>query len=294
MTIKFAEIDDFNSGEYRENYFELEEFSNRFLKLALKLDFFPKDYPWPVDPFHNWSRIWEYPWVWKQIKKIKNYGKKSLRIADLGSGLTFFPWFLAGKGNSVYALDNNLGLIPAKKMIGKIKRELDIKGDISYLASDAAKISLRDDSVDAVTNISLLEHLPDYYLSLEESSRILMRGGRLIATFDVSLDGLPFGDGTPLNLNQVNKITHHKFRSISKNSLRFSNHPRKWSSRKSILKWEVKNQYLRPLIKLVKSRVLMRPYTQIPVRVIKLLFFPARFDMWTVMGMAVQKSSIRR
>ena len=45
--------------------------------------------------------------------------KKALRIADLGSGLTFFPWFLASKGYFVYALDNNLELIPSKQVIEK-------------------------------------------------------------------------------------------------------------------------------------------------------------------------------
>ena len=302
MIAKFAEIGDFNSGEYQKNYFELEEFSNRFLESALKSGFFPKDYPWPIDPFHNWSRIWEYPFVWEQIKGVNNNGEKPLRVADLGSGLTFFPWFLASKGNSVYALDNNLRLIPSKKMIGEMKRELDIKGDIYYLASDATRISLRDNSVDAVTNISLLEHLPDYYSSLDESNRILMKNGSLIATFDVSLDGLPFGDGTPLNLNQVNKIVNLKFNSIPKKSLRFSNHPRNWSNRKrlrfyslgDIWKWEVKNQYLRPLIKLIKSRIFIPPYPLIPVSTIRLLISPNRFDMWTVMGIALQKSSINR
>ena len=71
MIAKFANIEDFGTDEYQKNYFELEEFSNRFLKSALKFNFFPKDYPWPIDPFHNWSRIWEYPFVWKQIKDIK-------------------------------------------------------------------------------------------------------------------------------------------------------------------------------------------------------------------------------
>lgn len=300
MIAKFADIEDFNSAEFRKNYLELEKFSNRFLKSALKFNFFPKDYPWPVDPFHNWSRIWEYPFVWKQIKDIKRVGRNFLRIADLGSGLTFFPWFLACKGNKVYALDNNPELIPPKQVVEKMKKELNIKGNIIYLLSDAVKISLRNNSVDAVTSISLLEHLPDFHASLEDAKRILANKGKLIVTFDVSLDGLPFGDGMPLNLNQVNKITKIQFKSISKNSLRFSNHPRKWSGRSrlrfsfltDIWRWKIKNEYLRPLIKLLNSRLLIKPYSKIPVRAIGLLFSPVRFDMWTVIGFAVKKFSI--
>lgn len=297
MIAKFANIDDFNSAEYQKNYFELEEFSNRFLKSALKFNFFPKDYPWPLDPFHNWSRIWEYPFVWKQINNIKKTGKIFLRIVDLGSGLTFFPWFLASKRYFVYALDNNPELIPQKTVIEKMKTELGIKGDISYLLSDAVKISLQDNSINAVTHISLLEHLPDYYSSMNEAKRILVKNGKLIVTFDVSLDGLPFGDGRPLSLNQVNKITKLKLRFVPGNSLRFSNHPRKWSGRSelkfnsltNIWKWKIKNQYLRPLIKIINSRLLIKPYSNIIPRAIKLLFSPARFDMWTVMGMVVGK-----
>lgn len=298
MIVKFANTEDFNSRDYRKNYLDLEDFSNRFLKSALKFDFFPKDYPWPVDSFHNWSRIWEYPFVWRQIENIKSAGKKLLRIADLGSGLTFFPWFLASKGNSVYALDNNLELIPSRPVIEKMKWELNIKGDISYLLSDAGKIALRGNSVDAVTSISLLEHLPDCYSSLNEAKRILARNGILVTTFDVSLDGLSFGDGMPLNLNQVNKITNLKLSSIPDKSLRFSNHPRKWSVRSRLKfnslagfwKWQINNQYIRPLIKLINARLLIRPYSRIPVRVIRLLFSSARFDMWTVMGVAVRKT----
>jgi ubiquinone/menaquinone biosynthesis C-methylase UbiE len=302
MIAKFADIDDFNSQDYRENFFELEEFSNRFLKSALKFDFFPKDYPWPIDPFHNWSRIWEYPFVWQQIKDIKGTGRNFLRIADLGSGLTFFPWFLAGKGNKVCALDNNSELIPPKQVVEKMKNELNIKGNITYLLSDANKISLRNNSVDAVTSISLLEHLPDFQASLRDANRILAKKGKLIATFDVSLDGLPFGDGKPLNLNQVNKMTKLQFKSIPVKSLRFSNHPKEWSDRsnlkfnsfKNIWKWNIKNQYLRPLLKIINSRLLIKPYSNIIPRGIKLLFSPARLDMWTVMGVVAQKSSIKR
>lgn len=302
MIAKFADTGDFNSEEFRKNYFELEKFSNRFLKLALKFGFFPKNYPWPVDPFHNWSRIWEYPFVWNQIKDLRSAGKKALRIADLGSGLTFFPWFLASKGYFVYALDNNLELIPSKQVIEKMKRELNIEGDITYILSDAIRISLKGNSVDAVTSISLLEHLPDCYASLDEANRILVGNGRLVVTFDVSLDNLPFGDGTPLNLNQVNKITKLKLRSIPDKSLRFSNHPKKWTDRSNlrfdsltdIWKWKIKNQYLRPLVKLIRSRLLIKPYSDIPIRAIRLLFSTERFDMWTVMGIAVQKSSIKR
>lgn len=297
MIAKFANINDFNSTDYQKNYIELEDFSNRFLKSALKFDFFPKNYPWPVDPFHNWSRIWEYPFAWKQIKDIKGAGRSFLRIADLGSGLTFFPWFLASKGNKVYALDNNPELFPPKQIIEKMKKELNIKGNIIYLLSDAVKISLRNNSVDAVTSISLLEHLPNFYASSEDAKRILSRKGKLIATFDVSLDGLPFGDGKPLSLNQVNKITKPQFKFIPIKSLRFSNHPKKWSDRSDlrfnsstdIWKLKIKNQYLRPLLKIINSRLLIQPYSKIPVRAIRLLFSPERFDMWTIMGIAVRK-----
>lgn len=297
MIAKFADTGDFNSEELRKDYFELEEFSDRFLKLVLKLDFFPKDYPWPVDPFHNWSRIWEYPFVWKKIKDIKITGRNCLRIVDLGSGLTFFPWFLASKGYNVYALDNNPELIPSRQVIEKIKKELNIKGNIIYLLSDAVKISIKNHSVDAVTSISLLEHLPDFHASLEDAKRILVKDGKLIVTFDASLDGLSFGDGTPLNLNQINMIASFNFDSIPMNALRFSNHPKKLSGRSilrfnsltDIWKWKVKNQYLRPLVKIINSRLLIQPYSKIPVRAIRLLFSPERFDMWTVMGMAVRK-----
>lgn len=50
------------------------------------------------------------------------------------------------------------------------------------LVTDLCKISLRDNSVDAIINIQVLEHVPDPQLMLCEFQRVLRPGGKLYLT----------------------------------------------------------------------------------------------------------------
>ena len=68
---------------------------------------FDKNYSWPKDPLHTWSRLWEYPYVLFHIRQsfFKINKKQKIKILDFGSGVTFFPFILSNEGYSVVATD---------------------------------------------------------------------------------------------------------------------------------------------------------------------------------------------
>src|SRR5512142_2149468 len=53
---------------------------------------------WVSDPLHHWSRRWEYPYVFEQLAAwCRAHPDTRPRVLDAGSGLTFFPHFLASR-----------------------------------------------------------------------------------------------------------------------------------------------------------------------------------------------------
>ena len=164
-----------------EDFQKMEDFSNDFL-LKNKNVFLK--YKWSNDPFHQWSRQWEYPFVYSHIQNLHHKGTN--KILDLGSGLTFFPYFLAKNelADEVFCLDYDESL---GELFSDINDENSNK--IKFIKGDLRKLPFEDSSFDCVYCVSVLEHTDNYNLALMEINRILKPNGLLILTFDVSLDG---------------------------------------------------------------------------------------------------------
>lgn len=60
---------------------------------------------------------------------------------------------------------------------------------IAFCATNLKKTQYNDKTFDIIYCISVLEHTSDYELIIKEYFRILKPKGRLILTFDISLDG---------------------------------------------------------------------------------------------------------
>ncbi|MBI5459236.1 class I SAM-dependent methyltransferase [Methanobacterium sp.] len=167
----------------RSNLFiELEKFSNVFINQNKNhMEYYSKK--WVADPFHWWSREWEYPYVYQEIKKSVSK-KHDLNILDAGSGFTFFPFFISSKYNraTITCADNDKNL---KNIFDKIKND-----SVSFKYSDITNLQFEDNSFDLIYSISVLEHFKDYKKAINELNRVLDKDGTLILTFDVSLYGL--------------------------------------------------------------------------------------------------------
>ncbi len=146
---------------------------------------------WVADPLQHWSRRWEYPYVFEQLRQecpaVPGAGpSRGLRILDAGSGLTFFPHFVA----------RELPVAAIECSDRDAAMERDARGlvppaspNVRYSTQDLARLSFADDSFDCVYCISVLEHTAERERIAEEFRRTLRPGGLLVVTIDVSLDG---------------------------------------------------------------------------------------------------------
>lgn len=172
-------IQEFQQLEKLRLYQELEEYSERFLReQAGRLKAYSQS--WVRDPFHQWSRRWEYPWVAHQLGDLSGGPAK---ILDAGSGLTFFPFFLVNRNPEweMHCLDYDPRLVTPFK---------EINGGPQFHSGHLQNLPFEDQTFDAVYCISVLEHTGDYQRILNEFRRVLKPGGMALITFDVCLNGV--------------------------------------------------------------------------------------------------------
>jgi ubiquinone/menaquinone biosynthesis C-methylase UbiE len=143
---------------------------------------------WAKDTFRLWSRRWEYPFAAQRI--IEFAGQQAdgpLRVLDAGSGVTYFPYYLCKEvpRAEITCLDSNPSY---HEMFAAINPAMS-SAKVKFVEAMLQKMPLPDDSFDAICCISVLEHTNNYGEILDEFNRVLRRGGLLVLTFDLSLDG---------------------------------------------------------------------------------------------------------
>jgi SAM-dependent methyltransferase len=146
------------------------------------------DYPWPRDPLHTFSRIWEYPYAYYHLERWKNLRAlpNGAVAVDVGSGNTFFPFSAARLGYEVVCVD------PDPLCCRDLEKAISVTdaapGSVRCLQAGGDKIPLPSGAADAVYCISVLEHLPSHEATVREMARLLKPGGLLLLTIDVSAD----------------------------------------------------------------------------------------------------------
>lgn len=163
-----------------ELYRRMEAFSNGFLgrhREALG-EYGQK---WSDDPFHAWSREWEYPFVDFHLPSTPG-----LKLLDAGSGATFFSFWLAQRPNvaHVTALDYDDRWTALYERFNR-SEELPVE----FVAADMGQMPFPDAMFDVVTCVSVLEHLPQRSTAIHEIERVLKPGGRFVMTFDLRRAG---------------------------------------------------------------------------------------------------------
>lgn len=141
---------------------------------------------WGVEnPLRSWSRQWEYPYVWGRVAEAAGLDP-GLRILDAGSGATFLPFYIKHcfEETTVACCDSDRTLPDCFSAINGI-----MNSDVDFSVADIRTLPYEDGSFDLICCVSVLEHTRDYDDVLTELVRVLDEGGRLVITFDVSLDG---------------------------------------------------------------------------------------------------------
>ncbi len=178
-------------------YFQqIEKYSNEFLEQCEPL-LAPYSKRWVRDPLHQWSRQWEYPYIINSVKKLKDKTKAS--VLDLGSGVTFLPYYLSEVVGikQVQALDYDKTLSDLIKRVNKFR---GAKIDFTHKDIRVLEKSKKE-SLDLIYCVSVLEHTDQYESIIKSCYELLKPGGRFCLTFDISLDGydeIPLKDARKL------------------------------------------------------------------------------------------------
>lgn len=132
--------------------------------------------------FSNWSKIWEYPRIWyDQFYKLDF---QNINILDLGSEQSPWPWFLASKGARVTIVETSENWLEQWQAI---REKLNV--EVSWHIVDGCFLPFEDDSYDAVTSFSVLEHQNDKRLAISEMVRVLKPDGLLGLSCDLVIGG---------------------------------------------------------------------------------------------------------
>lgn len=168
--------------------------TKHFQRVKSFSDAFTKDYAttlskysWHIpDPFMTWSRQYEYTYVYASVVQFMESSASSRCILDIGSGVTFFDYLLAGNipGSSVIALDNDVTYPDLFKELNSLRMD---HNPVRFHLQDARQdIELHDNSFDVIVCVSVLEHTDDYERIVETIHRLLRPGGAFILTFDIA------------------------------------------------------------------------------------------------------------
>src|SRR5437867_707741 len=177
-------IADYERARSCEPFLGMERFSEAFLRgNRLRLASYRRR--WVADPLHQWSRQWEYPYAFESLRQFALDSPGGFRILDAGSGITFFPWFVASRlaGASVECCDRDRAV---EATFGALQVP---RGDaVRFRRASLERLPYERGEFDAVTCISVLEHCADPSAVIAGFHDVLRPGGILVVTFDLSLD----------------------------------------------------------------------------------------------------------
>lgn len=179
-----AVLSDLDTPVWRREFETLERIQAEFVRANPHCD----NYLWPRDPLHCGTRVWEYPYVYHNVKNWLSPAKATgRRILDLGSGVTFFPFAVSRLGCDVLAVDADV--VSAASFRNARESISAAPGSVELIVSDGRSLAVDRRSIDCLYCISVLEHIPSFEEVIEECARVIKPGGRLILTVDIDLSG---------------------------------------------------------------------------------------------------------
>ena len=156
--------------------------------------------------FTNWSKVWEYPWLWRQV--LGQIDWQDQRLVDLGSEISPMPWFLATLGARVTLIETDPQWVPRWEAL---RARLGV--DVDWHLVDSERLPLADAEVDVLTSFSVIEHQPDKGRAMDEVARVLKPGGRLAISFDICEPDqgmtFPAWNGRALTLREFEEFVWH-------------------------------------------------------------------------------------
>jgi SAM-dependent methyltransferase len=187
----------------------------KILSLASLSDLFSKSFQdfmktvncfaqrWGLRQFTNWSKVWEYPWLW--YNGLSHIDWKDCSLLDIGSELSPMPWLLASLGANVTLTETGSQWVLEW---GRICHETGL--EVKWQIVSAEKLPFEDESFDAVTSFSVIEHQNDKEMAIKEVARVLKPEGLLALSFDICEPSMgmsfPEWNGKALTLAQFEEL----------------------------------------------------------------------------------------
>ncbi len=113
--------------------------------------------------------------LWNSILKNTIRTDKNLSILDVGTGTGFLALLLADMGHDVTGIDIS------RRMLEKSRQNADTMNlAVDFMHGDAEKLPFGDETFDIVVNRNLLWTMPDPMAAVDEWSRVVKPGGKLI------------------------------------------------------------------------------------------------------------------
>ncbi len=154
------------------------------------------------------SKQWEYPYV---INEIRALSTQPMKIADVGSGRGMLSWYLAKQGHSVTSYDLSFAHGNKRESDRDVNRRfIQFAKAQGFNAEFGSIFNLpaEDESFDIVACVSVVEHITWKFYAFKEMLRILKPGGKLIVTYDLTLNKANPSGASRIDVFTARKITH--------------------------------------------------------------------------------------
>ena len=153
--------------------------------------------------FTNWSKVWEYPWLW--FAALHEIDWRDKVLVDVGSELSPFPWYIGTLGARVELVETSSALFP---MWQKLAAQLHVNA--GFHATPSEQLPLPSNYTDVLTSFSVIEHQPDKKRAVDEVIRVLKPGGIFAVSFDICEPDLgmsfPAWNGHALTLHEFEEF----------------------------------------------------------------------------------------
>jgi len=104
--------------------------------------------------FTNWSKVWEYPWLW--FNALSGAVGEGVRLVGVGSERSPIPWIAALLGAEVTMVEADAQFVPLWE---DLARRLRVR--IQWRVVGGDRLPLADAHADIVTSFSVIEHQRD-------------------------------------------------------------------------------------------------------------------------------------
>jgi len=158
---------------------------------------------WGLRQFTDWSKVWEYPWLW--FNGLAHINWAEVKLLDMGSELSPMPWFLAFLGAQVTLVERDGQWIPTWE---RLLKETGLSVDWNLVPDE--RLPFPDWNFDVVTSFSVIEHVNDKVLAVDEVARVMKPGGIFAISFDICEPDMgmsfPEWNGSALTMKEFEEL----------------------------------------------------------------------------------------